>query len=187
MSDLLSRDVCIAYALTPFITPVRIRLLREHFEPLAQAEQAPLKLLQGLLSIDADQAEVVKNPLRLDRLREQVESLRASALTIVDSEYPPLLREIVDPPFALFYRGDLSLLQRPMVAMVGSRRASSYGMNAAAHLARQLVSAGVVIVSGLARGIDAASHQAALEANGKTISAIGTGHDIVLSRTNTTL
>ena len=187
MSDVLSRDVCIAYALTPFITPVRIRLLREHFEPLAQAEQAPLKLLQGLLSIDADQAEVVKNPLRLDRLRELVESLRASAVTIVDSEYPPLLREIVDPPFALFYRGDLSLLQKPMLAMVGSRRASAYGMNAAAHLAQQLASAGVVIVSGLARGIDAASHQAALDAVCPTIAVLGTGIDIIYPRSHTRL
>src|SRR5207237_1635706 len=103
MSDLLSRDVCIAYALTPFITPVRIRLLREHFEPLGEAQRAPLKLLQGLLSIDADQAEMVKNPLRKDELRAQVESLRTSTVTIVDAEYPPLLREIFDPPFALFY------------------------------------------------------------------------------------
>jgi DNA processing protein len=108
-------------------------------------------------------------------------------VAIVDDGYPPLLREIVDPPFALFYRGDLSLLQQPMVAMVGSRRASSYGMNAAAHLARQLVSAGVVIVSGLARGIDAASHQAALEAGGKTIAVLGTGIDLEYPRSHVRL
>jgi DNA processing protein len=187
MSDGLSRDFCIAYALCPFITPVRIRLLREHFEPLGDAPRAPLKLIQGLLSIDADQAEIVKNPLRKKELQSQVDSVRANSVAIVDAEYPPLLREIVDPPFALFYRGDLSLLQRPMVAMVGSRRASSYGANAAEHLARQLVSAGVVIVSGLARGIDAASHQAALEAGGKTIAILGTGIDLVYPRSHTRL
>src|SRR5438552_4189980 len=101
MSNSLSRDVCIAYALTAWITPVRIRLLREHFEPLDDAQRAPLKLLQGLLSLDADQAETVKNSLRKDALRAQVENLRSSAVTIADAEYPPLLREIVDPPFAL--------------------------------------------------------------------------------------
>ena len=141
MSEGLSRDVCIAYALCPFITPVRIRLLREHFEPLAEIQRAPLKLLQGLLSLDADQAETVKNPLRLVQIREQLNGVRPSSVTVVDPEYPPLLREIVDPPFALFYRGDLSLLQKPMLAMVGSRRASAYFLNAAAHLAQQLASA----------------------------------------------
>ena len=187
MSNSLSRDVCIAYALTAWITPVRIRLLREHFEPLDDAQRAPLKLLQGLLSLDADQAETVKNPLRKDTLRAQVENLRSSAVTIADAEYPPLLREIVDPPFALFYRGDLSLSQKPMVAMVGSRRASPYGTNAAADLARQLVSADVVIVSGLARGIDAASHQSALESGGKTIAILGTGIDILYPRSHSRL
>jgi len=187
MQDVFSRDVCIAYALTPFITPVRIRLLREQFEPHGLAQDAPLKLLQGLLSIDADQAETVKNPLRKAEVRQQVEALRSSAVAIVDPEYPPLLREIIDPPFALFYRGDLTLLQKPMVATVGSRRASAYGANAAAHLARQLVSAGVAIVSGLARGIDAASHQAALDAGGSTIAVLGTGIDIIYPRSHTRL
>src|SRR5712692_5698659 len=187
MNDGLSRDVCIAYALSPFMTPVRIRLLREHFEPLGQIQHAPLKLLQGLLSVVADSAETEKNPLRKVEVREQVEALRASSVAIVDPEYPPLLREIVDPPFALFYRGDLSLLQKPMVAMVGSRRASAYGTNAAAHLARQLTSAGVVIVSGLARGIDAASHQAALDAGGATIAVLGTCIDVVYPRSHTRL
>ena len=184
MHEDFPRDICIAYALSPFLTPVRIRLLREHFEPFGDARHAPLKLIQGLLSVDADQAGIVKNPLRTDALRTQVEAVRDAAVAIVDDGYPPLLREIVDPPFALFYRGDLALLQRPMVAMVGSRRASSYGMNAAAHLARQLVSAGVAIVSGLARGIDAASHQAALDSSGKTIAILGTGIDLVYPRSH---
>jgi DNA processing protein len=187
MNDGLSRDVCIAYALSPCITPVRIRLLREHFEPFGDARHAPLKLIQGLLSIDADQAEIVKNPLRKDDLRAQVEAVRSAAVAIVDAEYPPLLREIVDPPFALFFRGQLELLQKPMVAMVGSRRATPYGMNAATHLARQLVSAGVTIVSGLARGIDAASHQAALDANGNTIAVLGTGIDLLYPRSHVRL
>ena len=181
MHEGFPRDICIAYALSPFITPARIRLLREHFEPFGDARHAPLKLIQGLLSVDADQAGIVKNP---ETLLRQVEAVRDSAVAIVDPEYPPLLREIVDPPFALFYRGDLTLLQQPMVAMVGSRRASTYGMNAAAHLARQLVSAGVAIVSGLARGIDAASHQAALDSSGKTIAVLGTGIDLVYPRSH---
>lgn len=187
MNDVVPRDLCIAYALLPFITPVRTRLLLEHFDPLTDAQRAPLKLLQGLLSIDSDQADEVKNPLRKPEMHAQVEALRGSAVALGDPEYPPLLKEIVDPPLALFYRGDLTLLQKPLLAMVGSRRASPYGVNAAAHLARQLVSAGVVIVSGLARGIDAASHQATLAAGGSTIAVLGTGIDVVYPRSHTRL
>src|SRR2546428_5075945 len=153
MNDVSPRDLCIAYALLPFVTPVRIRLLLEHFSPLQEARRAPASLLQGLLSLDRDQAEVVKNPLRNRDLSAQVEALRSSAVTMVDAEYPPLLKEIIDPPLALFYRGDLSLLQKPLVAVVGSRRASPYGMNAAEYLSQQLVSAGVAGVSRPAPGV----------------------------------
>ncbi|HKB78477.1 MAG TPA: DNA-processing protein DprA [Thermoanaerobaculia bacterium] len=184
MTDVSPRDLCIAYARLPFLTPARIRLLREHFETLPNAQAAPPALLQGLLSIDAAQAEQVKNPLRSELERTAVAALRSSAVTLEDPEYPRLLRETVDPPPALFYRGGLALLDRPLLAMVGSRRASPYGMNAAAHLARQLVSAGIAIVSGLARGIDAASHLAALDAGGATIAVLGTGIDVVYPRSH---
>ena len=183
MNNLASRDACIAYALHPFLTPARIRLIREHFDPLSEVQRAPAKLIQGLLAIDDEQAETVKNPLRLPQIAEQVASLHESAVTIVDPEYPALLREIVDPPFALFYRGNLGLLQKPMVAVVGSRRASPYGQNAAAHIARQLSSAGIVVVSGLARGIDAAAHEASAE----TVAVLGTGIDVIYPRSNARL
>lgn len=187
MHEASSRDLCIAYALLPFLTPARIRLLLEHFESLPNAQQAPPKLLQGLLSVDPEQADAVKNPLRSDSMRARVEVLRSSALTLEDHDYPALLRNIIDPPPALFFRGELSLLQKPLLAMVGSRRASPYGMNAAAHLAAQLVSAGLGIVSGLARGIDAASHQAALNADGTTIAVLGTGIDVIYPRSHARL
>jgi DNA processing protein len=118
------------------------------------------------------------------QVRERIVALRDQVITLVDDAYPPLLREIVDPPLALHFRGDVSLLARPAVAIVGSRRASPYGVNAASHLARQIASAGIVIVSGGARGIDAAAHQAALEANGATIAILGTGIDVVYPRSN---
>ncbi|MFP5245111.1 MAG: DNA-processing protein DprA, partial [Thermoanaerobaculia bacterium] len=96
--------------------------------------------------------------------------------------YPPLLAEIFDPPLALHFRGDLSLLTKPAIAIVGSRRASPYALNVAEQLARQLASTGMVIVSGLARGIDAAAHQATLATGGKTIAVLGTGIDVVYPR-----
>jgi DNA processing protein len=184
MTDVSLRDRLIAYALLPALTPARMRLLIETFDSFADICKASSKLLQGLLSIDAAGAEEILAPLRNDDIHRQVETLRATAVTLADPEYPSLLKEIVDPPPALFFRGDLALAQKPSVAMVGSRRASPYAINAAEHLARQLVSAGIVVVSGLARGVDSASHAAALDAGGSTIAVLGTGIDIVYPRSN---
>jgi DNA processing protein len=176
-----SRDRLIALSLLPFLTPNRTRLLLEYFDPVAQACNATATLLQGLLSITPEQAEQVRSPLT------NVEPLRDHVITIIDEDYPPLLKEIADPPLALHVRGDRTLLARTSVALVGSRHASPYGVNASAHLARQLVSAGLVIVSGMARGIDAAAHHAALDGGGTTIAVLGTGIDVIYPRSNARL
>ena len=91
--------------------------------------------------------------------------------------YPPLLAAIADPPACLWTRGDVSLLDRIAVAVIGARVASREGLIAAGEIAFDLARAGVVVVSGLARGIDAAAHQGALDAGGKTIAVLGTGID----------
>ncbi|HEX7190121.1 MAG TPA: DNA-processing protein DprA [Thermoanaerobaculia bacterium] len=156
----------------------------EWFEQPCDACNASSNLLQGLLNIDEVQAAEVKNPLQ-DR---RYETLRDSVITLFDPDYPPLLKEIIDPPLALHVRGDRSLLQRHAIAIVGSRRASPYAVNAAKHLATPLASeAMLVIVSGLARGVDAAAHEAALDADGTTIAVLGTGIDIVYPKSNRAL
>ena len=87
---------------------------------------------------------------------ERLEKLNAQVITLEDDEYPDLLREIHDPPIALYVRGNLpKALERPALAVVGSRRCSTYGVNVAESLSRDLASHGLTIVSGLARGIDA--------------------------------
>jgi len=107
---------------------------------------------------------------------ERLEQLGAIVITLEDEDYPPLLREIYDPPIALYIRGDLKKVSaRPCLAVVGSRRCSTYGINAAQSLSRDLAQNGLTIVSGLARGIDAAAHRGALEAGGLTIAVVGTG------------
>lgn len=93
--------------------------------------------------------------------------------------FPALLVQIPDPPEELWIRGDLSLCDKPAVAVVGARAASRGGMAIAAAIAGDLARAGVVVVSGLARGIDSAAHIAALDAGGKTIAVLGTGIDVV--------
>ncbi len=89
--------------------------------------------------------------------------------------YPPALKEIPDPPDVLFMRGDLNHEDRRAIAMVGARRASTYGKSQAARLARELVQAGFTVISGLARGIDGAAHQAALDAGGRTLAVLANG------------
>jgi DNA processing protein len=115
---------------------------------------------------------------------ERLERLSAVVITLEDEDYPPLLREIYDPPIALYVRGDLKrACARPCLAVVGSRRSSTYGVNAALSLSRDLAQNGLTIVSGLARGIDAAAHRGALEvareaareSGGLTIAVVGTG------------
>ena len=101
----------------------------------------------------------------------------AQLLVLTDPVYPPLLKQIPDPPFALFVRGDVSLLAEPQLAMVGSRNPSVEGRRNAEEFAAYLARCGLVITSGMALGIDAASHKGALKGGGHTIAVWGTGLD----------
>lgn len=186
MSEIPLRDRLIALSLLPFLSPARARLLLESFDPLESISSASPAFLQGLLSVTPEMAALVKNPLTA-AARRLLPSLRQSVITLADDDYPPRLREIADPPLVLHFRGDSRLLASPSLAVVGSRRASPYALNAAAHLVRQLAPAGLTIVSGLARGVDAAAHEAALEAGAPTIGVLGTGIDLTYPRCNTRL
>jgi DNA processing protein len=99
-------------------------------------------------------------------------------------EYPALLKQIADPPLVLYVRGDATILSRHAVAVVGTRCPTAYGSSVAHRLAADLAQRGVVIVSGLARGIDSAGHRGALEAQGKTVAVLGCGVDVTYPREN---
>jgi DNA processing protein len=114
--------------------------------------------------------------------RAELEQLQARGLRFLgrsDPRFPPLLRAIHDPPPGLFLRGsaDPALLGLPAVAIVGARACSAYGRQIARSVARELAAAGLVIVSGLARGVDAEAHRGALEAGGTTVAVLGCGID----------
>jgi len=139
-----------------------------------RAELDQLRILPE--SIDSIIARDLHHKAELEILR--VRKLGDDILVLDDGVYPPLLREIYDPPIVLYVKGAWSqCLDQPCVAIVGSRRCSTYGQNAALMLARDLAQRGVTIVSGFARGIDAAAHRGALEAGGRTIAVLGTGVD----------
>ena len=111
-----------------------------------------------------------------------------SATHIGRPDYPPLLAAAPDPPAALFYTGDISVLSRfPCVAVIGSRRCSIYGRRMARRLAGGLASAGMCVVSGMARGIDGESHAGALAGGGATAAVLGSGPDVLYPRRNASL
>lgn len=114
---------------------------------------------------------------------ERAKSLGAELVAIDDERYPPRLREIFDPPILLFVLGRVELLHSIMVALVGSRVASTYGTTVARRLGRDLAAAGITVVSGMARGIDTAAHEGALEA-GATAAVFGCGLDVIYPAEN---
>jgi DNA processing protein len=108
-------------------------------------------------------------------------------ITLNDSDFPELLKQIIDPPPVLFVRGNLALLSKPQLAVVGSRNPSSLGRETAFQFAKALSEQGFIITSGLALGIDAASHEGALQGLGLTIAVFGTGPDRIYPATNKNL
>jgi len=109
-------------------------------------------------------------------------------LILDDGSYPQLLREIADPPITLYVKGDWqACFDAPSVAVIGSRKCSTYGENAPEMISRDLAKAGLCIVSGLARGIDSAAHRAVVRAGGRTVAVLGTGIDAIYPKENTKL
>jgi DNA processing protein len=115
---------------------------------------------------------------------DRVRAAGAQIITLHDPSYPPLLKEIYDPPILLYARGCAGLLSAHQIAVVGSRRPSPYGTAVANKLSGELAEAGLAIVSGMARGIDTAAHHGALRAGGGTIAVLGCGVDVVYPAEN---
>ena len=121
-----------------------------------------------------------------DAIDQQNKMLAAGAqlISIQDARYPTRLREIFDPPIILFAIGRTELMPTPSIGVVGTRNPTPYGMAAAERLSADLARAGLTIVSGMARGIDASAHLAALKENGDTIAVLGCGVDVVYPSNN---
>ena len=116
-----------------------------------------------------------------------VAAAEAREIRRTDGEYPVALNDLPSPPRRIWVRGDLALLTRPCVAIVGTRRATPYAERVTAELARSLARAGACVISGLARGVDAAAHRGALGTDGATCAVLGTGLDIVYPKAHASL
>ncbi len=175
----------IALNMTPGIGPRAAAKLLERFgsaEAVYHAQRAELEKLRLLPeAVDSIIARDLHEKAEVELLK--VRKLGADILVLDDGVYPSLLREIYDPPIALYVKGAWSqCLDQPCIAVVGSRKCSTYGQNAALMLARDLAQRGVTVVSGFARGIDAAAHRGAIEGGGRTVGVLGTGIDEVYPR-----
>ena len=172
----------LAFLAVPGIACRRIARLREQFGSLEAAWHAPRSALEAMPDLGGKAFAAVEacrtSMSALDAAKRLLENLerREIGMHVPDAEeYPTLLREIADPPAALFVKGRMPP-PGPMVALVGTRGATAYGLRTARRLAAELAAHGVTVVSGLALGIDAAAHAGALE-TGKTVAVLGSGLD----------
>lgn len=176
----------LALAMTPGLGPKRILDAVTAAGPAARILELQLTELEGL-RLPAAVAQFIFDGKSRQAADEEWARVQAQGATIVSyscPEYPERLKEIYDPPPVLWVRGDASLLSRPSVAVVGTRHPTPYGTGMAELLARDLAARRLLIVSGMARGIDSAAHKGALAARMPTVAVWGTGIDVVYPKEN---
>ncbi|PIY96846.1 MAG: DNA-protecting protein DprA [Candidatus Kerfeldbacteria bacterium CG_4_10_14_0_8_um_filter_42_10] len=174
-----------AFNLIPEIGPVTFRKLLNKYLFLQEAWQSPLEELKtcGISSKTVAKIAALRKSVDPIKEWEKLEKNGITVITLLDQAYPSLLKEIYDPPALLYIKGEIKK-DDLRLAIVGTRKASSYGQEAASELAGNLAKAGLIIVSGLALGIDALAHQATVQAKGKTIGVLACGLDLVYPRAN---
>ncbi len=179
----------VALARVPQIGRARIALLEAHFGQLEDAWKASAAALQdaGLSGSTLSALLAARDKLSPAAEMEQLDRQGVLALTWHDDAYPAGLKEIFDRPPVLYVRGQLSAADAWAVAVVGTRRATVYGRQAAEELSEGLARNNVTVVSGLARGIDSIAHKTALKAGGRTIAALACGLDMVYPPENLNL
>lgn len=168
----------------------RVWQIIDHFDGPQNAWLAgeqELKAVPNITSVMAEGLVWQRSQIDLDAELDRLYRHKISFITFDDPLYPQPLREIYDPPPGLFVRGNLQKYHEQAVAVVGTRKPTAYGITAARRLAGELAENNVIVVSGLARGIDTAAHSGCLEAKGFTLAVLGCGLDVVYPRENAKL
>src|ERR1700722_5204605 len=184
-----NRLAWIALALTPGLGPKRILKAVQALQDISRLFNLSLTELEGL-NFPAESAQFLfSGQARTDATQElaRVREQGGAILTYEDEDYPDRLREIFDPPPVLWALGNVKLLNRPSIAIVGTRHPTPYGIGMAEILARDLASRRMTILSGMARGIDTAAHRGALAGKGSTVAVWGTGIDVIYPKENKSL
>lgn len=171
----------------PGIGDLRFRYLVDYFGSPEEALHASISQLSDVKGVDRKIASTIinqKNWIDPEKELALVKNNHVKLITYQDENYPPQLKTIYDFPSILYIQGDLEPNDSQAIAIVGSRRATTYGRLTARKLAQDLVIAGLTVVSGFAHGIDTEAHLGAIESNGRTIAVIGNGIDINYPREN---
>jgi DNA processing protein len=179
----------VALTMTQGLGPTRARKLVEHFGSAEAIFRASLTELEST-GIQAVSAQSLATGKSAELAREEIARAAAVDVTLLsfdDASYPPRLKEIYDPPLVLYARGNTDVLTQPGIAMVGTRHPTPYGLGMAERLACDLATHGLAIISGMARGVDTASHRGAIAAKGKTVAVFGTGVDVIYPKENSRL
>ncbi|MCS6906335.1 MAG: DNA-processing protein DprA [Anaerolineales bacterium] len=181
MVDEREKKYWVGFNLVKGVGAVRFRRLLSRFGTLEQAWHAPLESLRqsGLGDKHLERLSQIRSQVDLNRYWDLLRSKGIQVLTWMDESYPRLLREIDQSPPVLYVRGEITSADEVAVAVVGTRRVTKYGRQTTEEIATGLARNGVTVVSGLARGVDALAHHAALEAGGRTIAVLGNGLDRV--------
>jgi DNA processing protein len=200
--DALKRDEVgrlgwMALALTPEMGPTRIARAMERLGADGSGEARAFRGAERVFEASLTELEAAGMPARAaqfvsdgraraaaEKEVERVAEAGGFFLTREDADYPGRLLQIYDPPAVLWVRGDRALLERPGIAVVGTRHPTPYGSGMAEMLARDLANRRMTILSGMARGVDSAAHKGALDANGLTVAVWGTGIDVVYPKEN---
>lgn len=173
-----STDAYLALTLLPGIGPIRVQRLLKRFEQPQNILTASSRDITNVSGFGSEMAKLIthwQDHIDLAEEHRRIADHGIDLITLESEDYPPSLREIHDPPFLLFVKGQLLETDRHAIAVVGARRCTHYGTEAARKLSFQLAYSGLTIISGLARGIDTAAHEAALAAKGRTIAVLGSG------------
>ncbi len=179
----------LALVLTPALGPTRIRKLVEFMGGIHAIFQATLTDLEAT-GLQAVSAQAIGTGRSIEMAHDEFAKAAAGGVQLVvldNPAYPAQLKQIYDPPPVLYVRGNVSVMAQAGIAIVGTRHPTPYGIGMAERLACDLAARGLVIFSGLARGVDSAAHRGALKAKGKTVAVLGTGVDEIYPKENARL
>ncbi len=186
--DTLTRQ-WLALTLTPGLGPNKSRRLVEFFGGIQAVFRATLTELEaaGLRAVSAQSLATGQSAELAQEELGRALAVGAHVVVMDDPLYPSQLKQIYDPPLVLYVRGNVAALAQPGIALVGTRHPTPYGLGMAERLACDLAARGLVIFSGLARGVDTAGHRGAISAKGKTVAVLGTGVDVIYPKENSRL
>ncbi len=169
--------------------PVRLKKVIDYFKDPKEAWDASFLDLRtiGIPQGVIEKIKEAKKNIDPESYAAKILSSEIKVLTIFDDDYPELLKKIYDPPVIIYYKGDIKVLSKKGVAIVGTRKITGYGRVVTEAFTKDLAKAGLVIVSGLARGVDTVAHQGAILANGKTAAVLGGGLNNIFPPENSSL